>query len=73
MHRSYLNNYLISLYRTSFTLEVTKKKKKQKEYFDEVYTDKDRAAAVSMGIYYSYAQSKIFFFINGYVFRQLRH
>lgn len=30
-------------------LNVRKKKRKPREYFDEIYTDKDRAAAVSFG------------------------
>lgn len=30
-----------------------KSRKKKKEYFDEVYTDKDRAAAVSLGLIWS--------------------
>lgn len=51
---------------------MTKKKKKQKEYFDEVYTDKDRAAAVSMGISIT-ANINDIFFLNGSDFRQLRH
>lgn len=27
-----------------------KSRRKKKEYFDEIYTDKDRAAAVSLGL-----------------------
>lgn len=37
------------LTRSSITPDPTKKKRKSRVYFDEVYTDKDRAAAVSHG------------------------